>query len=345
MFVVTPQIPTKPSTTTSPTTDSLTHRQAVGGVLPMGAAAAIVVAVLTYRRPAELALLLPELSRQASSRPAIRVLVVDNDPAGSGEAVVAAAGDPAVRYVHEPRPGIAAARNRALDEAASYDLLVFIDDDEWPNPTWLESMLEVHDRTASAAVVGPVISEYAAEPDPWIKAGRFFDRRRLPSGTQIDVAATNNLLLDLRQVRAFDLRFDEAFGLSGGSDTLFTRELHRRGGTLVWCDEAIVIDQVPMERLTRRWVLLRALRSGNSWSRTSIKLSGSIVERALVRIRLTGRGALRTVSGVAQFGIGVVSLNTARRARGLRTAARGIGMVSGAYGYVYSEYRRRPSSA
>ena len=299
--------------------------------------------MLTYRRPSELALLLPELSRQASGRPAVRVLVVDNDPAASGSAVVSAAADPTIRYVHEPRPGIAAARNRALDEAASYDLLVFIDDDEWPNPTWLESMLEVHDRTASAAVVGPVISQYAAEPDPWIKAGRFFDRRRLPSGTQIDVAATNNLLLDLRQVRAFGLRFDEAFGLSGGSDTLFTRELHRRGGKLVWCDEAIVIDQVPMERLTRRWVLLRALRSGNSWSRTSIKLSTSVVERTLVRAQLTGRGGLRTVSGAAQFCVGVVLRNTARRARGLRTAARGVGMVSGAYGYVYSEYRRRPS--
>lgn len=339
MLFVTSPGPTKHS----PTTDSLAHREAVGGVPPASPARAVVVAVLTYRRPAELAILLPELSRQASGRPSIHVLVVDNDPAASGEAVVAAANDPAVRYVHEPRPGIAAARNRALDEAASDDLLVFIDDDEWPNPTWLESLLEVYDRTSSAAVVGPVISEYAAQLDPWIKAGRFFDRRRLPSGTQIDVAATNNLLLDLGQVRAFGLRFDEAFGLSGGSDTLFTRELHRRGGQLVWCDEAIVIDQVPMERLTRRWVLLRALRSGNSWSRTSIKLSPSVVDRFLVRMRLTGRGALRTVSGTAQFGVGFVSRDIARRARGLRTAARGIGMVSGAYGYVYSEYRRRPS--
>lgn len=331
-----------------PTTDSLTHRQAAGGAPPLSPAAvspaaAVVVAVLTYRRPAELAVLLPELSRQASGRPAIRVLVIDNDPAASGEAVVAAANDPAVRYVHEPRPGIAAARNRALDEAASYDLLIFIDDDEWPNPTWLQSLLEVHDRTSSAAVVGPVISEYAAEPDPWIKAGRFFDRRRLPSGTQIEVAATNNLLLDLRQVRAFGLRFDEALGLSGGSDTLFTRELHHRGGMLVWCDEAIVVDKVPIERLTRRWVLLRALRSGNSWSRTSIKLSPSVVDRSLVRIRLTGRGLLRTVSGTSQYCVGFVARNTASRARGLRTAARGIGMVSGAYGYAYSEYRRRPS--
>ena len=339
MFLVTPHSFTDQS---SSATDSLAHRQAVGGD-PLAPASSVVIAVLTYRRPVELAALLPELARQALGRPAVRVLVVDNDPAGSGAAVVSTLDNDAVRYVHEPRPGIAAARNRALDEAASYDLLIFIDDDEWPNPTWLSSMLEVHDRTASAAVVGPVISEYAAEPDPWIKAGRFFDRRRLPSGTLVDVAATNNLLLDLRQVRAFGLRFDEAFGLSGGSDTLFTRELHQRGGKLVWCDEAIVIDQVPMERLTRRWVLLRALRSGNSWSRTSIKLSSSVVSRFVVRVRLTGRGTLRTVSGVAQYLAGFVLRSTVRRARGLRTAARGVGMVSGAYGYVYSEYRRRPS--
>jgi len=247
MFVVTSRIRTEHNATAnSPTTGGLTHRQAAGGDPRIGSAMAIVVAVLTYRRPAELATLLPELSRQASGRPAIRVLVVDNDPAASGEAVVPAASDPAIGYVHEPRPGIAAARNRALDESASDDVLIFIDDDEWPCETWLQSMLEVYDRTSSAAVVGPVISQYATEPEPWIKAGRFFDRRRLASGSKVDVAATNNLLLDLRQVRDFGLRFDEDFGLSGGSDTLFTRLLHQGGGTLIWCDEAIVVDQVPV---------------------------------------------------------------------------------------------------
>lgn len=305
--------------------------------------ASTVVAVLTYRRPDQLRLLLPELVRQAAGRAEIRVLVVDNDPIASGALVAEALGDQAVRYVHEPRPGIAAARNRALDESADDDVLVFIDDDEWPSATWLDSLLDVHDRTPCAAVVGPVVSEFAAEPDAWVAAGRFFDRRRLPTGTQVDVAATNNLLLDLRQVRALGLRFDENFGLSGGSDTLFTRELHRRGGTLVWCDDAVVVDQVPGDRLTRRWVLLRALRSGNSWSRTSITISASAAERARVRLQLTGRGALRAATGVAQFAGGWILRSRPHQARGLRTAARGTGMLSGAYGYVYSEYRRRPS--
>lgn len=302
-----------------------------------------VVAVLTYRRPDQLRRLLPELVRQGAGRNEIRVLVVDNDPAASGGPVVEALDDATVRYVHEPRPGIAAARNRALDESADDEVLVFIDDDEWPNANWLDALLDVRTHTLCAAVVGPVVSEFVGELDPWVKAGQFFDRRRLPSGTHVDVAATNNLLLDLQQVRAFGLRFDEDFGISGGSDTLFTRELHRRGGALVWCDEAVVIDQVPIERLTRRWVLLRALRSGNSWSRTSIKISKSAAERARVRVQLTARGALRTASGAAQFAGGCIVRSKPHQARGLRTAMRGGGMLAGAYGYVYSEYRRKSS--
>ena len=53
----------------------------------------------------------------------------------------------------------------------------------------------------AAAVVGPVRSDYARDPSPWVQAGRFFDRRRLPTGTPVEVAATNNLLLDLHEVR------------------------------------------------------------------------------------------------------------------------------------------------
>ena len=37
-------------------------------------------------------------------------------------------------------------------------------------------------------------------------AGRFFNRRRLPTGTEVDVAATNNLLLDLIQLHELGLR-------------------------------------------------------------------------------------------------------------------------------------------
>ena len=77
------------------------------------------------------------------------------------------------------------------DEAGGAQLLVFVDDDERPSTDWLADLLATYDaHGAPAAVVGAVISDYEAEPEPWIAAGGFFDRRRLPTGTVVDVAAT-----------------------------------------------------------------------------------------------------------------------------------------------------------
>lgn len=306
-----------------------------------GAGPAVVVAMLTYQRPGDLAAAIPAiLAHTASIEPPATLMVVDNDPAGSAADAVAAFGDRGVVYVNETRPGIAAARNRAIDESPADALLIFIDDDERPRDHWLSLLLETYRTHRSAAVVGPVVSEYEIEPEPWIQAGRFFDRRRLPSGTAVEVAATNNLLLDLAQVHAHGLRFDEKFGQSGGSDTLFTRQLVRRGGRMVWCDEAVVVDVVPAGRLTRRWVLHRAFRSGNSWTRTSLALAGSARERLAVRVRTFGIGAVRVAGGLARMAVGTVTRSTGRRVRGLRTVARGAGMAAGVFGYVYQEYRR-----
>jgi succinoglycan biosynthesis protein ExoM len=311
-----------------------------------------VIAVLTYRRPEDIALALPRLGVQAMSgggrspdgRPAT-VLVVDNDPAASARPIVeqlAGTLPPGlVRYVHEPKPGIAAARNRALAEAAASDLLVFIDDDEVPSERWLAQLVSLQRSTGAAAVVGPVVSEYEHEPEPWIEAGGFFRRRRLATGSRLDVAATNNLLLDLRQVWALQLRFDERFGLSGGSDTLFTRQLVQRGGTMLWCDEAVVVDRVPATRLTRDWVLRRALRSGNSAARVDLELAGTPAARLTARGAALASGSIRLLGGSARLSAGIVTGSPAQKARGMRTAARGLGMASGAFGYVYSEYRRK----
>jgi succinoglycan biosynthesis protein ExoM len=306
------------------------------------------VAVLTYKRPQDIADALPRLLTQAESVAAgdvvSDIIVVDNDPEGSARGFVEgfASTHPkvAVIYENEVSPGISAARNRALSTAEGVDILVFIDDDERPSERWLALLLETYRSYGSAAVVGPVISEYEVEPDAWVASGRFFDRRRMPTGTELDVAATNNLLLDLGQIRAMELTFDAQFGLSGGGDTMFTRTLHARGGKLIWCDEAIVIDIVPASRVTRDWVLRRAFRSGSSWSVTSLKLADSVKDRVLVKLRLTGRGSVRVAGGAIRFVAGTVGRSMAQRAKGQRTIARGAGMLSGAWGYVYSEYKR-----
>jgi GT2 family glycosyltransferase len=303
----------------------------------------IVVAMLTYRRPGDLAEAIPAiLGHSTASVPAATLVVVDNDPQASARDTVEGFADRGVRYLHEPKPGIAAARNRALTSAPRGALLIFIDDDERPQDRWLELLLATYERHQSAAVVGPVISEYDVEPDEWIRAGRFFDRRRLPTGTRVDVAATNNLLLDLDQVDALGLRFDEKFGQSGGSDTLFTRQLVAAGGEIVWCDEAVVTDKVPAARLTHRWVLNRAFRSGNSWTLTSLELAGSVPQRLWLRSVAAALGLVRVVGGASRFVLGTLTGSIGHRARGHRTIMRGAGMVAGIFGYTYHEYRHKP---
>ncbi|MFC5381905.1 glycosyltransferase family 2 protein [Aquipuribacter nitratireducens] len=302
----------------------------------------VVVAVLTYLRVPELLRVLPELRTQAAdlARPA-RVLVVDNDPAAGARDAVEAAGLPGVHYVHEPEPGIAAARNRALDEAAQEALLVFVDDDEVPSPGWLAQLVATWEtHPGAAAVVGPIDCRFDRPPGPWVAKGRFFDHRRLPTGSTVDVAATNNLLLDLRAVDRLGVRFDARFGESGGSDTLFTREIATRGGVMVWCAEATVTDRVPDARVRPAWVLRRVRRGGNTWSRTSVALAPPGPRRWRVRASLLVSGGARVALGAVRALVGTLLPWTAHQARGVRLAARGLGMVTGAVGVVDHEYRR-----
>jgi len=303
----------------------------------------VTIAVPTFHRPAELRALLPMLLAHAAEVGdafPTTVLIVDNDPGGSGAAVVDALGDPRVRAVVEAHPGISAVRNRALSEAGTR-LLAFIDDDEVPHEGWLAHLLDTWQRTdRPAAVSGRVVASFSGELDPWLAAGSFFVRRRLPTGSAIDVAAAGNLLLDLDQVRAAGVRFADDLGLSGGEDTLFSRELHARGYRMTWCDESAITDLVPPERMTRRWVLQRAWSHGNSASTIRIRLARSRGGRLRARASGVVGGAVRVVGGGARWLFGVLTRSLRHQARGARAVWRGGGMVTGALGVVYQEYAR-----
>jgi succinoglycan biosynthesis protein ExoM len=297
------------------------------------------VCMLTYRRPEGLADAIGMLRTQLDLVPGARLLVVDNDeqPSASSSVAEAAAGDVRVVYVHEPTPGIAAARNRALDEAGPEAVVVFIDDDEQPSEKWLATLLACWEETGAAAVAGRVVSHFAVDPDPWITATGVFQRPRYSTGNFVTAAATNNLLLDMAQVGA--LRFDLGFGLTGGSDTVFTRAVVAAGGRIVWCDEATVHDLVPAGRATREWTLARASRVGNSDSRVQVYLAPPS-RRGWVRARETARGVARVVLGGVRLLLGRLTGSVVHDARGTRLVVRGVGMVRGAWGSHVSEYLR-----
>lgn len=303
----------------------------------------VIVAMLTFRRPDCLGRVLPLLAEQANQlNPRATVVIVDNDPAGGARHQVEQWAAQRVRYVHEPRPGIAAARNRALSEgyALDADALVFIDDDELPSTQWLSSLVEAWATWKCAAVAGPVVAHFEHQVDPWIMASQAFDRRVHATGDTVSGAATHNLLLDLQAVRQLDLRFDERLGLTGGEDTMFSHQLIDRGGVIRWCDEAEVIEPVPSVRLTRRWVLRRAYRAGTSWSRMELALARTPARTLERRLTLGARGAVKLTGGTGLWLVGLATQDVARGARGATQAASYAGLLAGAFGLSLREYRR-----
>lgn len=309
----------------------------------------LLIAIPTFRRPDALASALsavrtqvdaendaPEASMHCS------ILVVDNDPAGSGGRAAAEHG---ARYVIEPRPGIAAVRNRAIAECDGARALLFIDDDEVPEPGWLRAMIGMYRSSRPTAVAGRVVTPFPPDVEPWVAASGAFVRPTRNHGQTMSEAATNNLLVDLDDVRRLGLSFDERFGLTGGSDSMFTLQLTRRGGTIRWAEDAVVIEQEDPKRFTRSWVLMRTFRFGNTSARVRIALARTPARRLVERLLAVGRGSARVVGGGARWGLGAISGSLHHRARGLRTASRGLGMLAGAVGYAHDEYGRRRSSA
>ncbi|GGD00073.1 hypothetical protein GCM10011512_28670 [Tersicoccus solisilvae] len=299
-----------------------------------------VVAVCTYRRPDQLADLLRSLPpRLAETDLATGVLVVDNDADGSARAVVDAV-LPSARYVHEPTPGIAAARSTAIRAAAGADLLAFIDDDEIPLAGWLDALIRVQADTGAAAVAGRVRTELPADIDPWLRAMGYFHRPDRATGTRVRAAATSNLLLDLHQVADSGVRFDPTLGLAGGEDTLFTYQLTDTGREIVWCHESVVDSPLSPERLDRRWALDRAYGHGNTDAEIALRRAGGRPGRAGVVARWTAVGVARIVLGSGRRAWGRWRGDLHHEARGTRSIHRGRGILAGVRGDRFHEYHR-----
>lgn len=309
----------------------------------------VVVGVLTYRRLEMLSTLLRMLEEQSEAVDqttwTVSTLVVDNDADGSARDLVTSR-YPSVHYEVEPVPGIARARNRALDAAADLgaQVLVFIDDDEEPEPGWLTSLLATYEHCDCAAVVGRVVSRFEGAPDPWLIEGGFFRRAHrlgLRTGDTVASAATNNLLLDLAIVGDLGLRFEETLGAAGGEDTRFTLQLTAGHGRIVWCEEAVVVDVVTPERATRK-VAVRRVFSAASGSIAAIVASQETPRaraRSIARFTATGLGRLGI--GAVQTVAGTVARRQRWQARGVGRMARGAGALLGITGRSYAEYRRQ----
>ena len=232
----------------------------------------VAICVATYRRPISLERLLRslgELTYERTVRPEVTVVVVDNDRNRSAAPVVDACRAVApgrIEYAVDVEPNIARARNRAVEIALREEpnALAFIDDDEVADPRWLDELIAAQVEHDAEVVFGPVLPRYEPAVEPWVVRGRFFEPNRYDTGTLLNIGWTGNALVRRAVFLDSALRFDPAFGNSGGEDTHFFMRLYRAGARMVWTNAARAEELVPVSRTTVRWLILRAYRIGNT---------------------------------------------------------------------------------
>ncbi|MDA8258759.1 MAG: glycosyltransferase [Betaproteobacteria bacterium] len=286
----------------------------------------VTVAICTFRRPEGLQRALDGLWKQVGIASAeVAVLVVDNDASGSARAVVDQNSVPrgwVLRYVIEPHPGVSHARNRCLAESRT-ELIAFFDDDEVPEPDWLAALLETQRVTGADAVFGPVISRFESRPPSWMAGCTAHKRPRHPTGSVVDwkKSRTGNVLLGPRLIALAGGGFDVRFATSGGEDALFFARAERAGAHLVWCDEAVVVEDVPATRMRLSWVLERSFKGGQTWVRIRAEFSRGI----WLPMALRGAASV-VVAGIALLPALLVSRGAA--VRQAQRVAGGLGKMT-----------------
>jgi succinoglycan biosynthesis protein ExoM len=227
----------------------------------------LTIIVPTFRREAYLSpLFLAVAAERASVTVAVDLVLVDNSPEASAREIAATAPD-FVRYVHEPRTGVAQARNRGVAEATGSHV-IFLDDDETPASGWLAAFAAAARRGAKAAfgAVEPVFE--AAPPVPLLAPlTRVFSRRLpAPAGSEVQhlraYLGSGNSMFAKTTLALVDPPFDPAFDKGGEDVWLFRHLAEDHHIPMLWCPEALVREIVPASRATLAFLRARRFSDG-----------------------------------------------------------------------------------
>ncbi|MDP3494798.1 MAG: glycosyltransferase family 2 protein [Hyphomonadaceae bacterium] len=280
------------------------------------------IIIPTFRRPERAV----EAARSALAQvceTAFEVVLIDNDPAGSALEALRALGDARVVVVHEPRAGVANARNAGL-RASRGDTIAFLDDDELAPPAWLAQLLRVQREKKADVVFGPVRTKLAATPrhhEEYFSA--FFARDPGHAEGIINIFYGCGCSL----IRRAALPSAEPFSMErneiGGEDDLLFQTMQAAGASFAWAPNAFVWETPETSRVTLAYTLRRAFAYGQgpatkAWTGPKRDLSAIAFWMAV--------GAGQTVIYGATA-LGSFLARTDRRAFAYRRFVEGVGKV------------------
>ena len=255
-----------------------------------------------------------------------RLTVIDNDKNESAREMFSSLRFPfAARYVVEPRRGLCAVRNRALDEAQkeNADYLAFCDDDIIVDANWLCAFIDGINKTGADTINGYVNFVYPDGKTPWWMR----DSKIAPdeSAKISNGGFPTNLLLMKARVFA-DLRFDDDFNLTGAEDYDFSRRAMLRGFVSAYTGKAKAREEAHRSRMTLRNHFM------TQWQRqTGYVLSHRKTDGALpTALRFLPKGMMKLTKGVLCAALGVF-LGKKMLRRSLKNIIAGTGICYGVF--------------
>lgn len=296
------------------------------------------VCIATYKRPCLLRNLLNSLVAQIISEDVkLEIIIVDNDPEESARPVYRQFRNTRqfeFHYFTQPIKNISLTRNKAVKKATG-EFILFIDDDEVASRMWVTTLLKTIRDFDADGVFGRVISNVHNKASRWIRNNYLFNRPCPATGSEATSTRTGNCIVKASLLKEMPGPFDPEYGLTGGSDSHLFYSLKQKGARFINCYEAWVSEFVPPERTRLSWLLRRAFRKGNTYTRKIIDATG---ERKQIT-RLTASTKALCLATINLLLILVSLPSTIWHTHWILKTAEQFGRFFAVFGYYYHEYK------
>jgi glycosyltransferase involved in cell wall biosynthesis len=300
----------------------------------------ITICIPTYKRPESLRKLILSITDSRLNESLIgdvNIVVVDNDAFMTAESTVIELKEKfhdtfKIDYYSFPIKGLSNVRNELLRKALTLnpDFIVFIDDDEYVSPEWLNNLVKTIEVNKGDLAVGPVTSVVDSDVSKYISC--WFQRREYEDNTSLNFATTNNLIIRTESFIKHNIWFDNRFNKTGGEDSYFGQQMLKNGARIYWSAKAIVFETVPQNRANLKWLSSRYYNGANKFA-FILKIEkkfNKIVKKLLISF-------LYVIIGFGGLVLMPFPLN--KKYWGLLKISEGFGGINGLLGIRYDEYK------
>lgn len=236
---------------------------------------AYTVALCTHNHADRLIRTLADIRHIRLPKAPWELLIIDNASRDATPDILARQTWPAgweVRVVEEERLGLSNARNRAIREARG-EYLIFVDDDETPDPDWLCAFERLIEARSPDAFGGRIEVLFEGARPAWLAdelLGFLGQLRRADAIVPLSEHGTpfyGGNFGFRRAVCDTTGDFDAMLGRkgsdnTGGEEVDFYRRLLEAGFKVWWTPEAVIHHRIQADKLDRRYFLDLHYRQG-----------------------------------------------------------------------------------